>query len=109
MRLLLAAASVALAVLAVSTAGVAFGALPAVPPLALASWRMQSTSAILAVGVIFGLATRGGAGDEAEEPRRAPGSNAALPGFGGPANDANEETVEDVQVWHKDGNDEKRT
>lgn len=66
-------------------------------------------AAILAVGVIFGLATRGGAGDEAEEPRRAPGSNAALPGFGGPANDANEETVEDVQVWHKDGDDEKRT
>ena len=66
-------------------------------------------AAILAVGVIFGLATRGGAGDEAEEPRRAPGSNAALPGFGGPANDASEETVEDVQVWHKDGDDEKRT
>ena len=43
-------AQLALAVLAVSTAGVAFGALPAVPPLALASWRMQSTSAILAVG-----------------------------------------------------------
>ena len=67
-------------------------------------------AAILAVGVIFGLATSsGGAGDEAEEPRRAPGSNAALPGFGGPANDASEETVEDVQVWHKDGDDEKRT
>ena len=67
-------------------------------------------AAILAVGVIFGLATSsGGAGDEAEQPRRAPGSNAALPGFGGAANDASEETVEDVQVWHKDGDDQKRT
>ena len=40
----------AAAVLAISTAGIAFDRLPEVPPLRLASWRMQATSALLLVG-----------------------------------------------------------
>jgi drug/metabolite transporter (DMT)-like permease len=43
-------AQLAAAVLAISTAGVAFDRLPEVPPLRLASWRMQATSAVLLVG-----------------------------------------------------------
>jgi drug/metabolite transporter (DMT)-like permease len=38
------------AVLAISTAGIAFDQLPEVPPLRLASWRMQATSIVLFVG-----------------------------------------------------------
>ena len=43
-------AQLAAAVLAISTAGIAFDRLPEVPPLRLASWRMQATSAVLLVG-----------------------------------------------------------
>ena len=43
-------AQLAAAVLAISTAGIAFDRLPEVPPLRLASWRMQATSALLLVG-----------------------------------------------------------
>ena len=43
-------AQLAAAVLAISTAGVAFDRLPEVPPLRLASWRMQATSTVLLVG-----------------------------------------------------------
>ena len=43
-------AQLAAAVLAISTAGVAFDRLPEVPPLRLASWRMQATSLVLLVG-----------------------------------------------------------
>ena len=43
-------AQLAAAVLAISTAGIAFDQLPEVPPLRLASWRMQATSAVLLVG-----------------------------------------------------------
>ena len=45
-----AGAQLAAAVLAISTAGIAFDRLPEVPPLRLASWRMQATSAVLLVG-----------------------------------------------------------
>lgn len=38
------------AVLAISTAAVAFRELPDIPPFLLASWRMQSTSVVLALG-----------------------------------------------------------
>ena len=40
----------ACAVLAISTAGIAFNQLPGVPPLRLASWRMQATSVVLFTG-----------------------------------------------------------
>jgi drug/metabolite transporter (DMT)-like permease len=43
-------AQLAAAVLAISTAGIAFDQLPEVPPLRLASWRMQATSLVLLVG-----------------------------------------------------------
>jgi len=41
------------AVLAVSTAAVAFRELPDVPPLLLASWRLQATSVLLAGGACY--------------------------------------------------------
>ena len=40
------------AVFAVSTAGVAFQQLTNIPPLLLASWRMQATALLLAVGAV---------------------------------------------------------
>ena len=41
------------AVLAISTAAVAFRFLPDTPPFLLASWRMQATSVILAAGAVY--------------------------------------------------------
>ena len=40
------------AVFAISTAGVAFQQLTNIPPLLLASWRMQATALLLAVGAV---------------------------------------------------------
>ena len=64
-------------------------------------------AAIFAVGAILlrFVATRGGAGEETKEPRRPPGARATLPGFGGPAADASEGTIEDERVWREDGDD----
>jgi len=42
-------AQIVAAVLAISTAGIAFNQLPSIPPLRLASWRMQATSLVLCV------------------------------------------------------------
>lgn len=67
-------------------------------------------AAILAVVFVFGV----GASTRGKKTRRFDsesdlGSNAnALPGFGSPASDAREDTIEDVQVWHKDGDDDER-
>ena len=67
-------------------------------------------AAILAVVFVFGV----GASTRGKKTRRFDsesdlGSNAnALPGFGHPAIDAREDTIEDVQVWHKDGDDDER-
>lgn len=67
-------------------------------------------AAILAVGLVFGVgaATRGKKTRRFDSESDSGSSSNALPGFGSPASDAREDTIEDVQVWHKDGDDDER-
>jgi hypothetical protein len=69
-------------------------------------------AAMLAVGMVFGVGAVTSRGKKKtrrfDSESDLDSSSNALPGFGDPASDAREDTIEDVQVWHKDGDDDER-
>ena len=69
-------------------------------------------AAMLAVGMVFGVGAVTSRGKKKtsrfDSESDLDSSSNALPGFGSPASDAREDTIEDVQVWHKDGDDDER-
>ena len=69
-------------------------------------------AAMLAVGMVFGVGAVTSRGKKKtrrfDSEADLDSSSNALPGFGDPASDAREDTIEDVQVWHKDGDDDER-